>query len=374
VSPTRFLMSLGLALLAAGPAFADADAKEVFSQGEDLLAQNKWDSAAAKFEKAVDLEKNYAEAWDKWGEALYNQEDVFEAIEKFKNAIKIDPRDTEALYDLGMGFENINLEKRLKGDDKTKKTLAKTQYQKAIEAYTKALNVAPANDERAVINTHYRLGTLLRDLELKKDKADQNFKEPIAQLEAAIAMQPDFPECRNELGRTYDIIGRYPEAIEQYSKAIDGHKYYAQAYSNRGVAWWHDGNWDNALADCRQAIEIDPRFAGGHYNFAEVVFAQVELLKANGDVAVVHDEVERAIDQYRIATGLNPEFIEAWQGLARAYWAYHDYDNAKATYNRVLSMDKRNAAAKQALKDIKAEEKSYVSHIPKQYQSADQSK
>lgn len=148
----KIFLALSFAWLAAVSAVANPDAKEVFGQGEQLLAEQKWDSAADKFEKAVDLEKNYAEAWNKWGEALYNQSDMFDAIEKFKNAIKINPRYTEALYNLGMGFENINLEKQLKGDDKTKKTLAKTQFQRAIEAYEKALNVTPVNDERSVIN------------------------------------------------------------------------------------------------------------------------------------------------------------------------------------------------------------------------------
>src|SRR5205814_1581310 len=124
-------------------------------------------------------------------------------------------------------------------------------------------------------------------------------------------------------------------------KAIEGHKYYAEAYSNRGVAWWHDGNWDNALADCRTAVEIDPKFAGGHYNFAEVVFARVQTLSANGDTAVVHQEVEKAIDEYTAATELDPAFMDAWLGLGRAYRAYHDYDKAIQTYEKVLAEDKR---------------------------------
>ena len=370
----KTFLALSAALLLAVPALADPDAQEVFSRGEQALGEKKWESAAKQFEKAIELEKNYAEAYNKLGEALYNQGDIFEAVEKFKHAIKINPRYTGALYNLGMGYENLSKEKKLSGDDKSVKKIGKTQFQLAVDSYRKALNVTPPNDERAVADSHFRLGTVLRDLELKKEKGAQNFKEPIAQLEAGIAMFPDFPECRNELGRTYDIIGRYPEAIEQYTKAIEGHKYYAQAYSNRGVAWWHDGNWDNALADCRQAVEIDPKFAGGHYNFAEVVFARVQVLEANGDRAIVHQEVEKAIDEYKAATVLDADFKEAWLGLAKAYWAYHDYDKAKETYTLVLSKDKRDKAAKQALKDIKAEEKTYVSHIPKQYQSGEQKK
>ena len=355
-------------------ALADADAKEVYSQGQQKLTEAKWEDAAKQFAHAVELEKNYAEAWNSWGEALYNQGAIFDAVVKFKNAVKINPRYTLALYNLGLGYENLHLEKKVSNDDKAKKKIGKTQFKLAIEAYRKALNITPPNDERAVADSHFRLGTVLRDQELGKAKDAQNYKEAISHLEAAIAMFPDFPECRNELGRTYDIIGRYPDAIEQFTQAINGHKYYAKAWSNRGVAWWHDGNWDNALADCRHAIEIDPKFAGGHYNFAEVVFARVQVLSANGDSSVQHDEVERAIDHYKSAVALEPDFKDAWFGLGKAYWAYHDYDKASETLEHVLVLDKRDKAAKQALKEMKAEQKAYVSHIPKEYQSQDQKK
>lgn len=361
-----------LILATAASLRANPDSDKAFTEGQELLQDHKWDAAADKFKEAVDDQKNYAEAWNKWGQALYNEGNIFEAIVKFKNAIAIDTRYTEAYYNEGMGFENINLDKSLVGDDKTKKKLAASQYDQAIAAYRQALNVSPVTDTLSVIDSHYRLGTVLRDQELKKDPKDQNFKDAIAELETAISMQSDFPECRNELGRTYDIIGRYPEAIEEFTKAIDGDKYFAAAYANRGVAWWHSQNWDNALADCRQAVDIDPRFAGGHYDFAEVVFAHVEVLKANGNVSVVHDEAERAIDQYSMATQIDPNFMPAWLGLAKAYWAYHDFDKAKETYNHILDLDKRNAIAKQALKDIKAEQKTYVSHIPKQYLTRDE--
>lgn len=375
-------------------AYGTPDAKEAYARGEQLLSEKKWKDAAHEFEHAIELEKNYAEAYNRLGEAEFNQGDIFDAVEKFKEAIKINPRYTAALYNLGMGYENLHLENKLytslkavkaktlgvkdkrfyQPDDKTIKKIAKTQFALAVEAYTKAIHVAPMNDEKAVADSHYRLGTVLRDLELKKDKGAQNYHDAIEHLEAAIAMVPDYPECRNELGRTYDIIGRYPSAIDQYTKAIEGHKYYAQAYSNRGVAWWHDGNWDNALADCRQAIEIDPKFPGGHYNFAEVVFARVQTLSANGDTAVVHQEVEKAIDEYTVAKNLDPDFKDAWLGLGKAYRAYHDYDKAKETYEHVLADDKRDKTAKQALKEIKAELKAYVNHIPKQYQSGEQKK
>jgi tetratricopeptide (TPR) repeat protein len=362
------------AWLCAGPLLAESSAEEVFSQGEQRLAEKDWKGAAKQFSQAAELRKNYWEAYNKWGVALYNQGDVFDAVVKLKEAVAMDPRFTEAWYNLGMGYENLDNDRKLKGDDKAKKKLEKTQFEQAVQAYRKALEIDPMNDERAVADSHFRLGVLLRDMELKKPAAEQNFKEPISHLEAAVRMFPDYPEAHNELGRIYDIIGRYPEAIDEYGKAIQGHAYYAQAFSNRGIAWWHDGNWDNALADCRKATEIDPKFAGGHYNLAEVVFARVQEIKAkksDKDFALVHPEVQKAVDEYSMATQVDPTFTAAWLGLGKAYRAYFDFDKANDAYQHVLSMDKRNAEAKQSLKDIKAEQKAFVNHVPKQYQNSE---
>jgi tetratricopeptide (TPR) repeat protein len=225
------------------------------------------------------------------------------------------------------------------------------------------------------------LGVLLRDdamaaveaaeaAGLKADPDKANLKEAMEHLEEANRLNTDFPEARNELGRLYDIIGRYPEAIAQYDKAIQGHSQYAEAYSNRGVAWWKAGNWDRALEDTRKATEIDPQFAGGHYNFAEVVFARVQELRQDGTAglrSVIHQEAQKAVDEYRIATELDPDLMPAWYGLAKAYHGYFDFDNAAKTYQAILDKDKRQKRAKALLKEVVKEQKAFTSHIPKQY-------
>ncbi len=257
------------------------------------------------------------------------------------------------------------------GDEKAKKKLAKTAASDAIGAYRKAISVDPPNDINARAKSHFRLGVLLRDAQVKAGKKDQaNLKEAMLHLEAANKLLTDFPEARNELGRLYDIIGRYPEAVEQYDKAILGHKDYAEAYSNRGVAWWKLENWDRALEDTRKATEIAPRFAGGHYNFAEVIFARVQELRHKGresDRSIIHLEAQKAVDEFRVATELEPDFMPAWYGLAKAYHGYHDYENAAKTYEKILAKDKRQKQAKALLKALKKEQQAYTKHIPKQF-------
>jgi tetratricopeptide (TPR) repeat protein len=352
-------------------------AEEAYAKGVDKLAEKDWKGAESVFRHVIEDKKDYAEAYNKLGLALHNQGRMMEAIEAFKQAKTIDPRLTEAWYHLGLAFESVDKDVTIKKeDDKARKKLAKTKAQEAVAAYRRALDIQPVNDARTEANTHFRLGVVLRDEEMKKAEAAKdagqagkpNLKEAMVHLEKAVDLTGDFPEARNELGRVYDIIGRYPEAVAQYTQAIQGHQFFAEAYSNRGVAYWKDGNWDRALEDCRKAIEIDPKFAGGQYNFAEVVFARVDEIKNGPDRSLIHLEVKKAIDSYRVATELDPGFLPAWYGLAKAYHAYFDYENAEKTYAHILEMDKKQKGAKAKLKELAKEHKSLTSHVPKEYQ------
>ena len=219
---TRFLrLTFAAALLGfAGRALADeTPAMEAYGAGVARLQQRDWKGAESEFKTAVKLKTDYAEAYDKLGQSLFNQGKVFDAVTQFKHATTIDPRFTEAWYDLGFGFENLDTEKKLKDDEKTRKKLLRTEFDDAIAAYRKALEVVPSNDINSQANAQYRLGVLLRDEAMRAwalahpDDAtataavDQptlekaNLKEAMLHLEAANALNMDFPENRRELGR-----------------------------------------------------------------------------------------------------------------------------------------------------------------------------
>jgi tetratricopeptide (TPR) repeat protein len=372
--------------VAAGASADQTPAMLAYGRGIDCFQARNWSGAESAFRDAVRLKTDYAEAYDKLGESLFNQGKVFDAVTQFRLSVAIDPRLTVAWYDLGYGYENLDGDVKVKDDAKTRKKLMRTEVDQAIVAYQKALEVSEGNDLASRVNSHFRLGVLLRDralaawdaahpeastapgAPLDMDKA--NLKEAMLHLEAANELNKDFPEARNELGRLYDVIGRYPEAIEQYDKAIRGDKNFAEAYSNRGVAWWKMGKWDRALEDERKAVEVDPNFAGGHYNFGEVVYAHVEELRLNGkdsERSVIHLESQKAVEEYTLATKLDPKFMAAWYGLAKAEEGYFDFAAAEKTYNQILAMDSRQHKAKKLLKDLQKQEKSYLSHIPKEY-------
>jgi tetratricopeptide (TPR) repeat protein len=377
------LMTLLILVLGFGTNNLNASADEFYSRGIAKMENSDFKGALRDFERALRYRQNYEFAYNKKGEALFNLGKIFEAIENFKRAVAINPRYAEALYNLGFAWENIHLEQKVRRDPKTWKRMARTQFSEALKAYKRAIEITPLADTRAVAKAHFRSAVLLREKELSRllNNETPNLKIAITHAEKSVELWDDFPEAHNELGILYDLIGRYPEAIDHFRQAINLHKLYAEAWSNRGVAHWHDGNWDLALSDSRHAVELDPKLARARYNLGQVLFAQVKVLESGEHRALRHHEVKKAIDEfrlaaqldteqieYRLATGQRTVFIEARFALAQALHAYHDYQGAAKVYEEIMELDRKNRKkARALLKELLKEEKAYREHIPRQY-------
>ena len=71
------------------------------------------------------------------------------------------------------------------------------------------------------------------------------------------------PDSLQKAGSAYEA-GQYAEAIQECTLAIESGKLsqtqLANAYHDRGWAYWKKGDHDKAIADFTKAIELDPKF------------------------------------------------------------------------------------------------------------------
>ncbi|CAJ0955336.1 unnamed protein product, partial [Mesorhabditis belari] len=67
------------------------------------------------------------------------------------------------------------------------------------------------------------------------------------------------------LGNKYYRQGRYLEAIEAYSKAIERNPGIPQFYTNRALCYNSLRAWDKAIHDCKRAIELDSSVVKAFY-------------------------------------------------------------------------------------------------------------
>src|SRR6516225_5094213 len=105
----------------------------------------------------------------------------------------------------------------------------------------------------------------------------------------------------------------------------------ATAHNNRGVAYKVKGDYDLALKDYDQAIQLNPN-AASHYNNRGIIYR------------LKHD-YDRAIADYDAAIWLKSDYVAAFYNRALTYVDKRDYDRALADFGVVLKFNPKSALA-----------------------------
>jgi tetratricopeptide (TPR) repeat protein len=135
--------------------------------------------------------------------------------------------------------------------------------------------------------------------------------------------------------------GEYQQAIEFYSRSIDAFAT-AEAYTFRGWTYSFLGDYDRAIAECLQAIQLDPEF-GNPYNDIGAYLIEQE----KWDEAIPW--FQKAIAARRYEARCYPHF-----NLGRVYEHQRKWRQAKECYAVAYSLDKRYVTALAGLRRLRA--------------------
>ena len=127
--------------------------------------------------------------------------------------------------------------------------LLRGQYEKAVEAYTQALESADLSDVRRA-NIHNDRGVAQWRLGKTKEAVDDFNK--------AIELFPDYAVVYNNRGNALMDLKRPDEAVKDFDRAIDLAPAYGAAYNNRGNALLAMGRTDQAYKAFAKAVELMP--------------------------------------------------------------------------------------------------------------------
>ncbi len=126
--------------------------------------------------------------------------------------------------------------------------------------------------------------------------------------------------------------GRHDEAVEQFTKVIDAGGepgVMAAALTNRGLVESRRGNWQRAIEDYGEALELQPKLPSAHNNLAWLLATcPVDGLR-NGQEAVEH-----ATWACQATEWSRPDFLGT---LAAACAELGDFDQAVRLQQRALS-------------------------------------
>ena len=137
-----------------------------------------------------------------------------------------------------------------------------------------------------------------------------------------------------QMGEDYDM------AVELYQRSIDLHPT-AEAYTFLGWTYHFQGRVDDAIAECKKAIRIDPDF-GNPYNDIG------SYLIEKGDFDEAMPWLERAIQSRRYDSYHFPH-----HNLGRVYMAQELYEKARKCFEKALKLCPEYPPAQEALEQLR---------------------
>ncbi len=187
------------------------------------------------YTKAIELNPDYAAAFNNRGNAYQKLGKRNEAISDYSQTIYLQPDFSPAYLNRGNIFQDSG------------------EFEKAIQDYSKTIKLDPKNK----LAFNFRANCY---------KKVSNFEEAINDYNRAIELDPKYAMAFLDRADAYQDSGRDTEAIKDYNKALELNPDLAQAYNHRGMSYKNLGMYQESIKDHKKAIEIKPNYAIAFYN------------------------------------------------------------------------------------------------------------
>jgi type IV pilus assembly protein PilF len=136
-----------------------------------------------------------------------------------------------------------------------------------------------------------------------------------------------------QLGLAYFKNGNYQQALPEFAKAVELNPSEPTYHESLGVVFMYNGQHEAAISEFQEALRIDPKFIEAKNNLA------IAYLN-NGDLEMARATLEEVLKDPFYAT---PQF--AYFNLARIYEREGKIDDAIREYKRALDIDRDYADA-----------------------------
>lgn len=168
----------------------------------------------------------------------------------------------------------------------------------------------------------------------------KKYDEAISYYKRAIAVDPYYADAINNLGVTYVEMGNPDEGIKQFKAALRNPLYRtpAQAYLNMGYAYYKKGDFVNAENSLRDALVRNPLSPAALYTLGLV------YLETNKETS--------AIEEFKKAIGIMPDYVDAHWELAKVYLKTGNKAKALKHFKVVAEKDNNVERSRNALQYI----------------------
>jgi Flp pilus assembly protein TadD len=172
---------------------------------------------------------------------------------------------------------------------------------------------------------------------------DGKVDQAIPALQQALVLSPGFTDVRNNLGVAFMEAKRYPEAREEFMKALADTQYPAAApYFNLAKLALQQESYEEARAIAKKAMTLAPTEQGPRVLYA------LALEKLG--------RYDEALSAFREAAAKNPENVEVQLHIGSILLQLNQDCEARTYLNKVLDADPLGELGQQAIALLKQAE------------------
>jgi len=142
---------------------------------------------------------------------------------------------------------------------------------------------------------------------------------------------PNLTRPYNNLGQAYDKIGNYDQAITEFQQALQLNPNYFFGLNNLGNIYGKQRKYEEAINYFKKALTQKPDYSPAHYNIARAYH--------------LIGKRQEAVMAYRKATQFNPYFEQAFYNLAYLSIELSNFDEAIENFNKFIKMQPKNSKA-----------------------------
>ncbi|MDD5065491.1 MAG: tetratricopeptide repeat protein [bacterium] len=307
--------------------------------------------AIESFQAGISLKNDYAEAYLNLGVAYYEVERYKEARESFNKAYQLN-KDLEKATEFSKKSSAMLLVQE------GNKLFEEKNYKAAIEKYNQALKMQPDFLEILVnLGNSYLETAVYPSAVLNYKKAlekEKNYFPALLGLERAYRNSGDVQNARKvseqleklkgqdpqlyyKLGLSLEANKKFNEAIEEYKKALQLNPGFkpaknrlANAHYKKGVVLFNAKQYSESRDEFQNALRYNPSFfdAQDKIDYLE----SLKYINTAGD-QYERGEYDKAIESYKMALKTYRDMKELYLNLANIYIIKKDFRNAEKILN-----------------------------------------
>jgi formylglycine-generating enzyme required for sulfatase activity/Tfp pilus assembly protein PilF len=211
---------------------------------------------------------------------------------------------------------------------KIPKNAVKTQKAKKSKAAFVGLLFLPV----ILVILYFTLNARFRSLKTSKNISPsesvsrlESISQPAAPVSQSASPAKEDADVYYNRGLAYYQNKAFDQAITALTEAIRLNPSYSEAFFKRGDAYDEKENYDHAIKDYTEAIRLNPNYATA-YNYRGLSYFKKK-------------DYDQAVQNHTEAIRLNPKYVSAYNYRGLAYFNKKDYDQAIQDYNEALRID-----------------------------------